>query len=165
MQCEFTYFACYSYVSCPNSVCLILKPLGCSFRPALFLLLYLYFLFIAEPQDGDIRLYPEARVSVILISGHLEVYYDGEWGTVCADQLDINDAHEVCRQLGYNGSISALGLTANRKGTGPVNNNDENCSESEARLAVCSHPGIGIEDGSHGEDAVAACEGMPGQFS
>ena len=84
---------------------------------------------------------------------------------MCADQLDINDAHEVCRQLGYNGSISALGLTANRKGTGPVNNNDENCSESEARLAVCSHPGIGIEDGSHGEDAVAACESMPGQFN
>ena len=84
---------------------------------------------------------------------------------MCDDQLDINDAHEVCRQLGYNGSISALGLTASRKGTGPVSNNDENCSESEARLAVCSHPGIGIEDGSHGEDAVAACEGMPGQFN
>ena len=38
--------------------------------------------------------------------GTVEVYHNGEWGRVCDNGWDLNDAHVLCRELGFANAIS-----------------------------------------------------------
>ena len=43
--------------------------------------------------------------------GRVEVYCNGEWGTICADGFGSNNASTVCKQMGYNSYYNFNHLT------------------------------------------------------
>ncbi|KAL1278236.1 hypothetical protein QQF64_024909, partial [Cirrhinus molitorella] len=92
-------------------------------------------------------------------SGRVEILYNGQWGTVCDDGWDINDASVVCRQLGCGRAVSAHGSAHFGKGSGQIWLDDVGCSGSESSLTQCSHPSIGKHNCGHHEDAGVVCLG------
>jgi len=89
--------------------------------------------------------------------GRVEIYYNGTWGTVCDDGWDINDAHVVCRQLGFSSASSAPCCASYGQGSDPIWMDNVECHGGEPSLFHCPHNGWGIENCSHGEDASVVC--------
>ena len=56
-------------------------------------------MFVAGPVS--VRLVSDSGRTTDLSAGRLEIFLNGQWGTVCDDFFDINDANVACRQLGF----------------------------------------------------------------
>ena len=95
--------------------------------------------------------------------GRVEVYYNGQWGTVCDDGWDDTDAGVVCRQLGFGSSGTAIGSANFIPASGPIWLADVTCTGSESTIASCGHRGIGITSCYHYEDAGVRCSGGDGK--
>ena len=76
-------------------------------------------------------------------AGRVEVQYSGTWGTICGHGWDLRDAEVVCRQLGYNGALSAPVLVEFVERKGPVWLNWMQCEGNETSVSLCSHAGWG----------------------
>ena len=90
-------------------------------------------------------------------TGRVEVFFAGQWGTICDDDWDIEDARVVCRQLGYLNTVAALGGHKVPGGSGQIWLDNVHCKGSEKNLSTCSHDEWGGHNCGHSEDAGVEC--------
>lgn len=69
------------------------------------------------------------------------MYYDGQWGTICNDLWNDEDATIVCRQLELSDQGILVFQAAFGRGSGTVWLDNVEYNRTENSLQECSHPG------------------------
>jgi len=107
--------------------------------------------------DGKVQLSTAGSVSTA--SGQVEISVNGEWGTVCDNAWNLDDATVVCRQLGYDGAWTAH----YQPGSGLVKVEEPQCSGEEVTLLDCwtAQSNGGGMFCSHGRDVAVECMTSP----
>ncbi|XP_072353943.1 neurotrypsin [Scyliorhinus torazame] len=90
--------------------------------------------------------------------GRVEIFINGQWGTICDDGWTDKDAAVVCRQLGYKGPAKARPLAYFGDGVGPIHMDNVKCTGTEQTLSDCIKQDIGTHNCRHSEDASVICD-------
>ncbi|KAJ8027024.1 Neurotrypsin [Holothuria leucospilota] len=87
--------------------------------------------------------------------GRVEVYLNGEWGTICDDRWDTLDGDVVCRQLGFLYAEEVMDGAFYGEGLGHVLMDEVTCDGTERTLFEC--PYSRHHNCIHSEDAGLVC--------
>ena len=90
-------------------------------------------------------------------TGRVEVFYNGQWGTISDYGWDMRDASVVCRQLGFKYAARALHGGQVPSGSGQVWLRNVDCHGKEQNITSCYHKGWGCQYCSHYRDAGVEC--------
>ncbi|XP_055423232.1 macrophage scavenger receptor types I and II isoform X1 [Bubalus kerabau] len=89
--------------------------------------------------------------------GRVEIFHEGQWGTVCDDRWELRGGLVVCRSLGYKGVQSVHKRAYFGKGTGPIWLNEVFCFGKESSIEECRIREWGVRACLHDEDAGVTC--------
>lgn len=102
---------------------------------------------------GSLRLVQDQEEDIDVSHGRLEIFQDGEWGTVCSDTFSTTAGNIACQQLGF--------LRALRLGFSTGSNSDQQtsfqCTEDEERLIQCSR----VASSEECRDVAVFCTNSP----
>ena len=93
--------------------------------------------------------------------GLVEVFHNGEWGTVCNTNWNYHSAFVACRTAGFNTAVQAVTDTSYYgRGNGTVWLDNVQCTGTEETLFDCTRSNWGVVDSScsdHSRDAAVVC--------
>ena len=90
--------------------------------------------------------------------GRVEIYHEGQWGTLCDDDWDSTEAAVVCRQLGFSGVVSFDGgVTEYGQGEGPILSAID-CTGTESSVEECTWEVWDTIICGHSEDVGVTCQ-------
>ncbi|NXJ21181.1 C163A protein, partial [Dicrurus megarhynchus] len=93
-------------------------------------------------------------------TGRVEVAVRGTWGSVCASEWDLPDAHVLCRHLGCGRAFTVPPGGSFGSGDGPLRPDAFGCSGSEWHLGECPVAVLGKPPCAPGNAAAVNCSGM-----
>ncbi|PIK36252.1 hypothetical protein BSL78_26916 [Apostichopus japonicus] len=106
---------------------------------------------VVEAKDPNIRL----AGGDLHRKGRVEVLLYGEWGTICDDDWDYNDAIVFCRQLGFKDVDKVRKNAFFGEGNGQIFMDGIECDGTERAITDC--PYISNHNCIHSEDAGVVC--------
>ena len=86
----------------------------------------------------------------------MEVYYNGEWGTINDFRWGLNDAQVVCKEVGYGNATNATYNAFYGQGRGSVLFSTVECIGTEKTIGNCSRKGSSCGS-CHENDAGVKC--------
>ena len=87
----------------------------------------------------------------------MEIFFNDQWGAICDNGWDVNDAKVICKQLGFPGPSRSYSGSYFGPATGPIWLDDVSCSGSETHIYDCRHRGWGSHDCTHGGNSGVLC--------
>nr|XP_015194724.1 PREDICTED: scavenger receptor cysteine-rich type 1 protein M130-like [Lepisosteus oculatus] len=91
--------------------------------------------------------------------GTVEIYHEGQWGTIDDTDWDLDDAAVVCRQLGCGSAVSAPSGAHFGPGSGSVLMGEISCKGTESALRECGSSSVVY---SHEYDVGVICSAHRG---
>ena len=90
--------------------------------------------------------------------GRVEIFINGQWGTVCDDYFTWYEGGVVCRQLNYTGIIRVAPRGEFGVGRGPIWLDNVYCLVgNESYITQCTHLEYGVHNCDHSEDVGVVC--------
>ena len=118
----------------------------------------LHSLFAATTETEE----PESTLRLVdgpdSSSGRVEIFREGQWGTICDDYWEKEEANVVCRQLGFFGAerFSREAEFGQGNAESPILYSLE-CEGTEASINECTFNSWDTSSCRHHEDAGAVC--------
>ena len=90
-------------------------------------------------------------------SGRVEVYHEGQWGTICDHWWDSTEAQVLCRQVGCGTALTAKSKAFFGEGLSQIWLEMLKCNGNERSLDTCEHKLYGVHNCNHAEDVGVIC--------
>uniref|UniRef100_A0A8C2HX76 SRCR domain-containing protein n=1 Tax=Cyprinus carpio TaxID=7962 RepID=A0A8C2HX76_CYPCA len=112
-------------------------------------------------EDAGVRCSGESRLVAgsHLCSGRVEMYFGGQWGSVCAAAFDQQDAEVVCRELDCGAPVQVLGAAAFGKGDAQIGSKEIQCRGDESHIQHCPSSNSHKINCTHENDVGLICAG------
>ncbi|XP_030846939.1 neurotrypsin-like [Strongylocentrotus purpuratus] len=78
--------------------------------------------------------------------GRVEFFFKSTWGTVCTESWTLNDAHVVCKSLGFACALKAFTELEFGYGSSNVYLEDARCTGRETNILNCPNAQFGVRD-------------------
>ncbi|KAK8742141.1 hypothetical protein OTU49_002137, partial [Cherax quadricarinatus] len=95
------------------------------------------------------------------VQGRVEVNYMGIWGSVCDDFIGTEEAHVLCRMLGWERALYVYKNNTFGPGSGPVWLKVLKCRGNETNVVQCQRALWGHTNCDHTEDLGLRCSNNP----
>ncbi|CAG2230933.1 DMBT1 [Mytilus edulis] len=94
--------------------------------------------------------------------GRVEVYHQGQWGTMCNDGFTVNDARVICRMIGFETkNVTITPSSYFGTSTLKIMMDDIRCTGQETHIAACNFSGWGQHNCQHSKDVGISCGRTP----
>ena len=94
------------------------------------------------------------------IQGHVEIFHNNEWGTICNDHFDNNGADVLCRMMGHDSGV--YNISFRQPTVIPSTRiwlDEVRCPRGVRNIDRCLHSSWGDHNCVHSQDIAVRCYG------